>query len=92
MSRFALFCTKFELDHPPKPMYHPDAIKEYWKPLNRMIEGYCCQDPLPKPKLAVPVQVTTTAATTATSTTTNRLEEAINDLINIAFGLENTHT
>jgi hypothetical protein len=49
-----------------------------------MIEGYRRQDPPPKPKLAVPVQVATTAAKAATLTT-NPLEQAINDLVNIAF-------
>ena len=49
-----------------------------------MIEGYGRQDPPPKPKLAVPVQVATTAAKAATLTT-NPLEQAINDLVNIAF-------
>jgi hypothetical protein len=49
-----------------------------------MIEGYQRQDPPPKPKLGVPVQVATTAARAAILTT-NPLEQAINNLVNIAF-------
>jgi hypothetical protein len=76
--------TKFELDHQPNPIYRPDGTKEYWKPLARMIEGYRRQDPPPKPKLAVPVEVATTAAKAAIIST-QPLEQAINDLVNIAF-------
>lgn len=50
-----------------------------------MIEGYRRQDPPPKPKLAVPVEVATTAAKAAILSTHNKLDEAINDLVNIAF-------
>ena len=76
--------TQFELDRKPNPIYRPDGNKDYWKSLARMIEGYRRQDPPPKPKLAVPVAVATTAAKAA-MLTKNPLHQAVNDLINIAF-------
>jgi hypothetical protein len=60
---------KCELDRQPNPIYRPNANKEYWKSLARMIESYRCQDPPPRPKLAVPVEVATTAAKVAIMTT-----------------------
>ena len=80
----------FELDCKPNPLYQTHAYGklQYWRPIKRVIDCYKAEDPAASPKLAVPVTITEAILQHHrhhTLTRQNAKQEAIADLINIAF-------
>lgn len=77
--------THFKLDGLPNPCYKDGSQPRYWKALEQQIEGYRCADPIPVPKLVVPVAVPHWAIMQALHPSANALTRATGDLISIAF-------
>ena len=74
----------FELAAKPNPCYKDGYTPKYWKALEQQIEAYRRQDPVPQPKLAVPVTVPHWCVATGLASTSPK-DRAVGDLTNVAF-------
>jgi integrase len=74
----------FELAAKPNPCYKDGYTPKYWKALEQQIEAYRRQDPVPQPKLAVPVTVPHWCVATGLASTSPKAR-AVGDLTNVAF-------
>ena len=76
--------AKFELDAQPNPCYKDGFTPKYWRALEQQIECYRRQDPVPEPKLAVPVAVPHWCVASGLASKSPKAQ-AIGDLTNVAF-------
>lgn len=74
-----------KLDIGVNPLYRKHADTKYLKPLERQLEGYRRNDPIPVPEIAIPVNVPNQVYAVGKEESSNKKDKAVGELSLIAF-------